>query len=134
MSNDQVGAGEGQPNQPAGGRAFRKYQHLTKQLLYDLYVTEKLSTVAMARRLGVSRNTIWEYMDWTITIGKQFVLGLHDFLRSQGIPLAPRAIQPKQGTGLLEISNQDAIRMLRDKMYTYGSLQLQQKSEIFAML
>jgi hypothetical protein len=301
--NNQVGADDGQLHQSAGGRAFRRYQHLTKQLLYDLHVIQGKSTVVIAKELGLSRNTIWEYMEmhgiprrasgkagadavrknqahenifaevrdpdvayvvgfimgdghisnrgsarrlqialaledrqilddiatllgdkslvriapsqneneqpkallawgcsracddlvrigvplgkkssnevfldfgdprltwafvrgasdadgsirvyersgevkgkmygpyrrarWSITIGEQFVSGLHAFLDRQGVPLAPKAIQSKQGTGLLEISDQASIRMLRDHMYAYGSLQLRRKAEIFAML
>src|SRR5258708_31496128 len=43
-------------------RAFRRYTHITKELLECLYISEGLSTVEIATRLRVSRNTIWEYM------------------------------------------------------------------------
>lgn len=301
--DNQVEADIEQSDLSAGGRAFRRYSHITKQLLYDLYVSQGLSTVDLAKQLGVSRNTIWEYMEmyniprrsagiagaiatqvhkaredvftkvtdpdvaymigfimgdghihdrgsarrlkialaisdrqilddmaafvgdpqlvkevaaqneyeqakailtwgssricddlialgaplgrksgqepflsftddaltwsfirgvsdadgsirvyeraglvkgkmygpyqrarWSITIGTPFINGLHSFLSAQNIPLAPRCVQEKQGTGLLEISHQDSIRKLRDKMYAHGSLQLQRKALIFASL
>lgn len=58
-----VGPDEGQPRRAARDRAFRRYSHITKQLLEELYYTQGCSTVAIARQLGVCRNVIWEYME-----------------------------------------------------------------------
>lgn len=58
-----VGSDGEQSPRAARDRAFRRYPHITKQLLENLYYTQSLSTVAIARQLGVSRNLIWEYME-----------------------------------------------------------------------
>jgi hypothetical protein len=58
-----VGPDGEQSRRAARDRAFRRYQHITKQLLENLYYTQGLSTVAIAQQLGVSRNVIWEYME-----------------------------------------------------------------------
>lgn len=71
---------------------------------------------------------------WSITCGEPFVRGLQDFLLRRGFQLAKRCIQPKQGTGLIEIANQDTIRQLGACLYQYGSLWLQRKKDIFEIL
>ena len=58
----QVGPDGEQSRQVARDRAFRRYPNINKQLLTDLYYTQGLSTVDIAKQLGVSRNLIWEYM------------------------------------------------------------------------
>lgn len=58
-----VGPDEGQPRRAARERAFRRYTHINKQLLEELYYEQGLSTVDIARQLGVGRNVIWEYME-----------------------------------------------------------------------
>ena len=59
--NKQVGSDDEQSHQVARDRAYRRYQDITKQLLTELYNVQGLSTVEIARQLGVSRNLIWEY-------------------------------------------------------------------------
>lgn len=59
----QVGPDDEQSHQAARERAFRRYTHINKQLLTELYYVQGLSTVEIARHLGVSRNVIWEYME-----------------------------------------------------------------------
>lgn len=300
----QVGPDDEQPHRAARERAFRRYAHINKQLLSELYYTQGLSTVEIARHLGVSRNVIWEYMEmyrlkrraagsagalkrrshhfdesyfedidtddkayilgfilgdgtlvdrgsskrlqiaiadddgdlleamairlgdrslvrrnirplsptekskallrcdsvrlvndlirqgiplgrksggepfiqlsndgltwsflrgvfdadgnirvyersgivkgkwygpyqrakWSITCGKPFVHGLRDFLLGQGFLLAKRCIQPKQGTGLIEIADQNTIREIGARLYQYSSLWLQRKKAIFERL
>lgn len=58
-----VGSDEEQSRRTARERAFRRYAHINKQLLEELYYTQSLSTVDIARQLGVCRNVIWEYME-----------------------------------------------------------------------
>ncbi|MCG8349758.1 MAG: hypothetical protein MI924_18485 [Chloroflexales bacterium] len=58
---------------------------------------------------------------WSITCGTPFAQGLRSFLINQNIKLNARCIQAKQGTGLIEISNQDVIHRIRDEMYRYSS-------------
>lgn len=302
----QVGSDEGQPRRAARDRAFRRYTHITKQLLEELYYTQGHSTVDIARQLGVGRNVIWEYMEmyglerrkaghagvlksrrhhlneayfayigeedddkayivgfilgdgtlidrrsskrlqigladedgdlleqiaerlgdvtlvrrnirprttteqakallridsvkvvndlialgiplgkksgyepflsfasdrltwsflrgvfdadghirvyersgmvkgtlygpyqrakWSITCGTPFVTGLRDFLVTRGFALSVKCLQPKQGTGLIEISNQHTIRQIGAAMYQYGSLWLQRKKAVFDKL
>lgn len=302
----QVGPDEGQPRRAARDRAFRRYPHINKQLLEELYYAQSRSTIEIARHLGVSRNVIWEYMEmyglerrkaghagalvsrrhhlnegffaqigvedddkayivgfilgdgtlidrgsskrlqigiadddghlleqmaarlgdqtlvkrnirprtsseqpkallridsvrlvndlialglplgrksghepflhfstdrltwnflrgvfdadgsirvyersglvkgilygpyrrakWSITYGQPFVNGLRDFLIARGFVLNEKCIQPKQGTGLIEISNQQTIRQIGEMMYQYGSLWLQRKKDIFDRL
>jgi hypothetical protein len=302
----QVGSDEGQPRRAARERAFRRYAHINKQLLTELYYEQRLSTVDIARQLGVCRNVIWEYMEmyglerrsaghagalksrchhldeaffarinaedddkayivgfilgdgtlidrrcskrlqigiadddgdlleqmavrlgdatlvrrniqprtpaerpkallridstrlvddlialglplgkksgnepflifptdrlawnflrgvfdadghirvyersgmvngtlygpyqrarWSITCGVPFVSGLRDFLLARGFELSAKCIQPKQGTGLIEIADQHTIRRIGAAMYQYGSLWLLRKKHIFDML
>ena len=52
-----------QSHSAARERVHRRYPHINKQLLEELYYTQGLSTVALARQLGVSRNLIWKYME-----------------------------------------------------------------------
>jgi hypothetical protein len=52
-----------------------------------------------------------------------FVHGLKTFLEQQGIPVAPKSIQPKEGTTLFEVSNQKVFASLLNKsisMVQYG--------------
>lgn len=58
-----VGPDDEQSRRVARDRAFRRYAHINKQLLEELYYVQSLSTVEIARQLGVSRNVIWEYME-----------------------------------------------------------------------
>ncbi len=58
-----VGLDDEQSRRAARDRAIRRYPHITKQLLENLYYTQGFSTVAIAQQLGVSRNVIWEYME-----------------------------------------------------------------------
>jgi DNA-binding CsgD family transcriptional regulator len=71
---------------------------------------------------------------WSVTIGKPFVYGLRDFLERNGIQLRPSCIQPKQGTGLLEVADQQKIRRIAQHMYQDGTLWLQRKKDIFDKL
>jgi hypothetical protein len=302
----QVGPDEGQPRRAARERAFRRYAHINKQLLTELYYEQRLSTVTIARQLGVCRNVIWEYMEmyglerrrpgeagammsrrhhldeayfaqvapedddkvyiagfilgdgtlidrgsskrlqigladddgdlleqiatrlgdrslvkrnikprtgaeqpkallridstrlvndlialgiplgkksgnepfiqfptdrltwnflrgvfdadghirvyeragdvkgvrygpyrrarWSITCGLPFVTGVRDFLITRGFALSDKCLQDKQGTGLIEVANQQTIRRIGSAMYQYGSLWLLRKKRIFEML
>src|SRR5689334_18418032 len=58
----QVGLDSEQSYQVARDRTFRRYPNINKQLLTDLYYTQGLSTVDIAKQLGVSRNLIWKYI------------------------------------------------------------------------
>jgi hypothetical protein len=60
--NRQVEPVQEQSERVVRDRAFRRYTHITKELLEQLYISERLSTVEIASQLGVGRNTIWEYM------------------------------------------------------------------------
>jgi len=71
---------------------------------------------------------------WSITIGTSFVYGLRDFLEREGIQLSAKCIQPKQGTGLIEVADQDTIREIARRMYQYGILWLQRKKDTFDLL
>jgi hypothetical protein len=71
---------------------------------------------------------------WSVTIGSPFVHGLKAFLEQQGVPIAPKSIQPKEGTALFEVSNQESIRLIAEKMYQHGSIWLQRKKDIFDLL
>jgi hypothetical protein len=71
---------------------------------------------------------------WSITCGLPFVSGLRDFFSVQGYRLSAKCIQPKQGTALIEIADQQTIRQIGAAMYQYGSLWLQRKKAIFDRL
>lgn len=71
---------------------------------------------------------------WSVTIGAPFVNGLKDFLEHEGFVVAPKSIQPKQGTALLEVSSQDTLRIIARRMYQYGTLWLQRKKDTFDLL
>jgi hypothetical protein len=71
---------------------------------------------------------------WSITCGLPFVSGLRDFLSLQGYKLSAKCLQPKQGTALIEIADQQTIRQIGAAMYQYGSLWLQRKKVIFDRL
>lgn len=58
-----VGSDDEQSYRTARDRAYRRYPHINKQLLEELYYNQQLSTVEIARQLSVSRNVIWEYME-----------------------------------------------------------------------
>jgi hypothetical protein len=58
-----VGPDGEQSRRAARERTFRRYTHINKQLLEELYYTQMLSTGDIARQLGVCRNVIWEYME-----------------------------------------------------------------------
>jgi hypothetical protein len=58
-----VGPDDERSDQVARERSYRRYPNINKQLLTDLYYTRGLSTVEIAKHLGVSRNMIWEYME-----------------------------------------------------------------------
>lgn len=60
----QVGSDEGQPRRAARERTFRRYAHINKQLLTELYYEQGLTVDEIARQLGLgSRNTVTEYME-----------------------------------------------------------------------
>jgi hypothetical protein len=71
---------------------------------------------------------------WSITCGLPFVSGLRAFLLARGYTLGEKCLQPKQGTGLIEIADQETIRRIGAAMYQYGSLWLLRKKRIFDML
>lgn len=102
----QVGINDEQSSWLVRDRVNRRYPNINKQLLFELYCVQ----------------------------GMSFVHGLKTFLEQQGIPVAPKSIQPKEGTALFEVSNQESIRLIAQQMYQYGSIWLQRKKDIFDLL
>jgi hypothetical protein len=118
----------------SGSEPFLTFQ--TERLTWNFIrgVFDADGCIRVYERSGYVNGTLYgpyRRAKWSITCGLPFVSGLRDFLIAGGYALSNKCIQPKQGTGLIELSDQSTIRRIGNAMYQYGSLWLQRKKAIF---
>lgn len=136
MVNDLID--QGVPLSPKSGHEpFIEFSTPDLTWAFIRGVSDADGCIRVYERSGIVKGKLYgpyRRAKWSITIGLPFIHGLKSFFERQGITVSPGCIQQKQGTGVIEVANQDTIREIARRMYQYGTLWLQRKKDIFDLL